>query len=187
VLVTGVQGVGKSTVSRLAAHALGLENWDYADLMLRVAPDLQDKDAIRNLSWQKRCQIYEDVDMLLAKIFMPGDGRNECVLLENHLSIIDDEGIRTFPHDAIPRYNPIALAVVEAEPMQILERRRTDPLRNRHGGTIEEVIEQQSVNRHEATLIAELFQFAICVLDNGDGDVRSSAQELSAWLAKVLS
>jgi adenylate kinase len=58
VLVTGVQGVGKSTVSRLAAHALGLENWDYADLMLRVAPDLQDKDAIRNLSWQKRCQIY---------------------------------------------------------------------------------------------------------------------------------
>jgi hypothetical protein len=43
------------------------------------------------------------------------------------LSIIDDEGIRTFPHDAIPRYNPIALAVVEAEPMQILERRRTDP------------------------------------------------------------
>lgn len=50
VLITGVQGVGKSTLSQHAAHALGTQSWDYADLMLRVAPGLRDKDEIRDLS-----------------------------------------------------------------------------------------------------------------------------------------
>jgi adenylate kinase len=44
VLVTGVQGVGKSTVTRLAAQALGLEGWDYVDLMMQVEPTIHHKD-----------------------------------------------------------------------------------------------------------------------------------------------
>jgi adenylate kinase len=185
-LITGVQGVGKSTVSRLAAHTLDLESWDYADLMLRVAPDLKNKDAIHDLPWERRRQIYGKVDELLAKYFNPGDGRSECVLLENHLSILDDQGLRTFPHDAIPRYNPVALVIVEANPRQILERRRNDPRRNRHCGTVDGIIDQQFVNRREAALIAKRFELALRVLNNDDGDAQSSAHELSIWLAKVL-
>lgn len=41
ILVTGAQGVGKSTVTCLAAQALGLEDWDYADLMMRVERAMQ--------------------------------------------------------------------------------------------------------------------------------------------------
>ena len=50
VLVTGVQGVGKSTVNRLATHALRLQGWDYADLMLQVAPEIRHKDDLQYLT-----------------------------------------------------------------------------------------------------------------------------------------
>lgn len=123
ILVTGVQGVGKSTVSQLAAHVLEMQSWDYADLMLRVTPSLRDKDEIGDLSWEERRNIYDQVEVLLAEHFMPGDGRSECVLLENHLSILQCQCIHTFPHDDITRYNPVALVLVEAQPQKIIERR----------------------------------------------------------------
>lgn len=185
VLIAGVQGVGKSTVSRLAAQALGMQRWDYADLMLRVAPHLHDKDEIGGLSREERTRIYEQVDVLLAGYFMPGDGRSECVLLENHLSIMDDQGIRTFPHDAIPRYNPVALALIEAEPQKIIQRRRADPRRHRHIGTVEAVAELQAINRHEAALIGQRFGLPVAQLQDTDPD--QAASELAAWIAQVLS
>ncbi|MGH3975745.1 MAG: AAA family ATPase [Pseudonocardiaceae bacterium] len=185
VLITGVQGVGKSTVSQLAAQALGMQSWDYADLMLRVAEGLRDKDEIGDLSREERNQIYLRVDTLLAEYFMPGDGRNECVLLENHLSILDDHGIRTFSHDAIPRYNPVALVIIEAEPQQIIERRRTDARRSRHLGTIEEITKQQTTNRREASLIRQRFGLPAAYIQNTGPDLTGS--QLATWIAQVLS
>lgn len=142
VLVTGVQGVGKSTVGHLAAQALGLADWDYADLMMRVEPAIRHKDDLRFIAWDDRVQVYRKVDKLLAELFWPGDGHDACVLLENHLSIVDQVGIHTFPHEDVRRYNPVGLIVVEASPEEVLQRRRTDGKRNRHIGSLAEVTEQ---------------------------------------------
>lgn len=161
VLITGVQGVGKSTVSQLAAQTLKMQSWDYADLMLRVAPGLRDKDEIRSLSWDERRKIYDQVELLLVEYFMPGDGRSECVLLENHLSILQGERLLTFPHDDVTRYNPVALVIVETEPQKIIERRRSDARRRRHVGTVEEIAEQQALNRREASLIGQCFTLPV--------------------------
>lgn len=184
-LITGVQGVGKSTVCRLAAQALGMRSWDYAGLMLRVAQELRDKDQIGDLPWEQRTRIYEQVDVLLAEYFMPGDGRSECVLLENHLSIVDGQGIRTFSHDDIPRYNPVALVLIEAEPQAIIERRHTDARRHRHVGTVEEIVDQQEINRCEASLIGQRFKLSVAQLRNADPD--RTASELATWITRVLS
>ncbi|MGH3905010.1 MAG: AAA family ATPase [Pseudonocardiaceae bacterium] len=185
VLVTGVQGVGKSTVSQLAAHALEMQNWDYADLMLRVAPSLRDKDEIRDLSWDERRNIYDQVEALLAEYFMPGDGRSECVLLENHLSILQGQRLCTFPHGDVNRYNPVALVLVEAEPQKIIERRHADTRRRRHVGTVEEITEQQALNRSEASLIGQRFKLPVSLLQNTDPS--RTASELATRIAQVLS
>ncbi|MGH4012517.1 MAG: AAA family ATPase [Pseudonocardiaceae bacterium] len=185
VLIAGVQGVGKSTVSQLAAQALGMQTWDYADLMLRAAPGLRDKDEIRDLSWYERRKIYDQVELLLAAYFMPGDGRSECVLLENHLSILEGRRLRTFPHDDIARYNPAALVLVEAEPQEILQRRHTDTRRRRHIGTAQEITEQQALNRREASLIEQRFTLPVAHLQNNDPD--RTAHELASRITQVLS
>ncbi|MGH3794971.1 MAG: AAA family ATPase [Pseudonocardiaceae bacterium] len=185
VLITGVQGVGKSTIGRLAANTLGIQTWDYADLMLRVANDLRDKDEIGDLPWEKRCQIYAQVDGLLVEYFAPGDGRSECILLENHLSILDGHGIRTFSHDAIPQYNPVALVIVEAGPQEIIERRRTDTHRRRNLGTVEEITEQQTINQREASVISQRFSLPIAQIQNTNADLTGT--KLAAWIAQILS
>lgn len=184
VLVTGVQGVGKSTVAHLAAHALGLEDWDYADLMMRVEPTLRHKDDLRFIAWDNRVQVYHKVDKLLAELFWPGDGRDNCVLLENHLSIIDQVGMHIFPHEDFRRYNPAGLIVVEASPGDVLERRRTDDKHNRHIGSLVEVVEQQQINRREATLIGMLIDIPITTVTNNDRE--QAARQLADWVTAVL-
>ena len=184
VLVTGVQGVGKSTVARLAALALGVEDWDYADLMMRVEPTIRHKDDLRFIAWGDRVQVYRKVDNLLAELFWPGDGRDACVLLENHLSIVDQVGMHTFPHEDVRRYNPVGLIVVEALPEDVLERRRTDDKRNRHIGSFVEVAEQQQINRREAALIGTLIDIPIVTVANNDRE--QAARQLADWVTAVL-
>ncbi|MGH3872455.1 MAG: AAA family ATPase [Pseudonocardiaceae bacterium] len=184
VLVTGVQGVGKSTVNSLAAQALGLPDWDYADLMMRVAPEVRHKDDLQYLVWSDRVQIYRKVEKLLAELFWPGDGANACVLLENHLSILDGDGIHTFPHEDARRYNPVGLVVVEASPREVLERRRADRQRNRYVGSLVEVAEQQQINRQEAALIGELISIPITTIINDERT--QAAQQLAEWISAVL-
>lgn len=185
VLITGVQGVGKSTISQRAAEVLGMESWDYADLMLRVSPRLQSKDDIGRLPWDERNRIYGLVDLLLAEHFMPGDGRTDCVLLENHLSIVDDGGIRTFPHEEIRRYNPVGLVVVEAAPAAVVARRSADLRRDRHVGTVAEVAEQQATNRREAALIGQRWTFPVTIVLNDEPS--RAAAEITAWVEQVTA
>lgn len=184
VLVTGVQGVGKSTVNRLAAQILGLEGWDYADLMMQVAPGIRHKDDLQYLAWDDRDQIYRRVEELLAELFWPGDGTDACVLLENHLSILDEDGIHTFPHEDARRYNPVGLVVVEASPEEVLERRRADRHRNRYIGSFAEVTEQQQINRREAALVGELVGVPITTVINNERT--QAAQQLAEWVSAVL-
>jgi adenylate kinase len=184
VLVTGVQGVGKSTVARLAAQVLGLEGWDYAGLMMRVEPTIRHKDDLRFIAWDDRVQVYRKVDELLAELFRPGDGRDTCILFENHLSIVDEIGIRTFPHEDVRRYNSIGLAIIEAPPGDVLERRRTDRQRNRHIGSLAEVAEQQRVNRREAELIGRLTDMPLAIVANDSRE--QAARQLAAWVTVVL-
>ena len=184
VLVTGVQGVGKSTVTRLAAQTLGLENWDYADLMMQVEPTIRHKDDIRFIAWGDRVQVYRKVDELLTELFWPGDGRDTCILFENHLSIVDEVGIRTFPHEDARRYNSIGLVIIEAPPNNVLERRRTDQQRNRHIGSLAEVAEQQRINRREASLIGRLTDIPLTIVTNNNQE--QAVRQLADWVTAVL-
>lgn len=184
VLVTGVQGVGKSTVNCLAARALGLDDWDYADLMVQVEPDVGHKDDLQYIAWSDRVQIYRKVEKLLAELFLPGDGTDACVLLENHLSILDEGGIHTFPHEDARRYNPVGLVVIDASPENVLERRKADWHRNRRIGSLAEVTEQQQINLREAALIGRLVGIPITTVTNDER--HQAAQQLAEWVSAVL-
>ncbi len=86
ILVTGVQGVGKSTVTRFAAQVLGLEDWDYADLMMRVEPTIRCKDDLRFIAWDDRVQVYRKVDNgLTALRRLPTVRSRHCALVLRRL------------------------------------------------------------------------------------------------------
>ncbi len=151
---------------------------------MRVEPAILHKDDLRFIAWEDRVQVYSKVDELLAELFWPGDGRDTCVLLENHLSIIDQVGVRTFPHEDVRRYNPVGLVVVEASPEDVLQRRLTDDKRNRHIGSLMEVAEQQRINRREAGLVGKLIDIPIATVANDDRE--RAARQLADWVTAAL-
>lgn len=185
VLITGVQGAGKSTLGQGSARSLNLKNWDYADLMLQVASDVHHKDELALLPTAQRDSIYRQVDVLLSKWFEPGDGRSECVLLENHLSIVENGQLRTFLHQNYRRYNAVGLVVIEADPVIICERRRADRQRYRHAGSADEITQQQHCNRTEAADIAAYLTIPFTIVNNDDW--KEATSRLTGWLGKVIA
>ncbi|MDT0348120.1 AAA family ATPase [Pseudonocardia charpentierae] len=185
ILVTGVQGVGKSTVVRAVGDVLGIESFNYADLMLRVDPGSWDRDDVANWSWNRRVALYDAVASLLPDLFGPRSrDMNRLVLLENHLSVVHRGRIRTFSRDRIGQYAPVALLVLEAEAATIARRRRADTTRSRPGGLPAEIESQQAVNRNEAMLVARRYGLPLAHVENES--LTATVEEVVVWLRQVL-
>lgn len=185
IVVTGVSGAGKSTVAAHAARALGLASYDYADLMLQADPSVRSKDALERLDSETRQAIYRSVDVLLDRWFGPANTNTETVLLENHLSILQDGRIVTWPAEGYQRYNARGLAVVHAEPGTIRARRTGDPTRDRRPGSVEEIAAQQRTNREQARLIAAHLRIPLLILENDA--LGEAAESLARWAERLRS
>lgn len=168
ILITGVSASGKTTLSHAASQRLGIAAYDYADLMLKAEPSLQDKDAIDAIDDARRQAIYSAVTGMLTTWFGPGSTSDTTVLLENHLSVVTDGKIVTFRTTAYRRYNARGLAVINADPEIILRRRVSDPARNRLPGTAEQISRQQTINLSQAELVADYLGIPLLLIDNHD-------------------
>jgi adenylate kinase len=184
ILITGVCASGKSTLSREAARILGLASYDYADLMLKAEPGLPGKDAIEALSAGERQAIYDKVSVELPSWFGHDSGSPETVLLENHLSVIQDGRIVTFQTTAYRCYSARGLAVISADPAGIHARRSSDPARQRSPGTVAQIARQQAVNQSQATVVAEYLAIPLLVVRNDD--VATAAADLAHWAQGLL-
>ncbi|MGH8904002.1 MAG: AAA family ATPase [Egibacteraceae bacterium] len=185
IVVTGVSGAGKSTLTAHAARALGMACYDFADLMLQADPSVPGKDALEGLDSGRRQAIYRSVEVLLDRWFGPGNTNMETVLLENHLSILHDGRIVTWPVGGYRRYNARGLAVVHAEPGAILTRRTGDATRNRRPGSVEEIAAQQGTNREQARLIAAHLRVPLLILENDA--LGGAAEALVRWVERLRS
>lgn len=182
ITVTGVAGVGKSTLVSRAVEVLGFSSGDYADLMLEVS-GLTSKDDLQNLPWERRRAIYDLVEQLIERRFTDGDGRYH--LFENHLSIVQDGKVVTFPLDDYRRYRMLGLVVVEGDPSAISKRRLKDGTRNRRGEPVDLIKTQQETNWTEALLVHQQLGVPLLRLDNPDGHL--PVCELVAWIRGLIS
>ncbi|GAB3435214.1 nucleoside/nucleotide kinase family protein [Flindersiella endophytica] len=180
ILITGVRGVGKTTITTRVAEQLGMRSYDYADLMLKADPDLTDKDSIEAIDWIRRQTIYRQIDAVLDNWFGAGNTDPTCLLMENHLSIVQDGNITTFPARSWRLYNPIGIAVIEASPETIRRRRLDDRSRRRTQDSDDRIAEQQAVNEEGACEIAAVLGIPAITIDNDD-EQRASAN-LAAWI-----
>lgn len=153
ILMTGVCGVGKSTLSREISQFVGCSWGDYADIMLEVMGE-NDKDKIQYLEYAEKEAIIEKTELLAFERFVDTPSDNSLYFFENHLSIIQDGEIVTFPMSDYEKYNTVGLVVVEALAKTVLNRRRADTTRARLVETENLINEQQKVNLEEAKKVA---------------------------------
>lgn len=182
-MITGVCGVGKSTITQELSRNLNLTWGDYADLMLEVMGET-DKDKIQYLDWETRRSVYDQVESLIFERFSKQNSDGRIHLLENHLTVVQDGAVVSFPVGDYEKYNLIGLVSVTASPQSILDRRLKDSTRKRLTDTLELLRKQQRVNAEEAVKVSKYLRVPLMEVVNNDG--RPPVLEVLKWSREII-
>jgi adenylate kinase len=158
VIITGVPGVGKTTVVNEALKILNKEGVEYRSInfgtfMFEVAMSekiIQDRDQMRTLdrAVQKRLQ------QLAAQAIAQIQGN---VLIDTHASVKTPKGyLAGLPEWVLREIMPDCIVLVETDDDQVLMRRLTDETRSRDKEGSRSIAEHQQFNRSIAAAYAML-------------------------------
>ena len=174
VIITGVPGVGKTTVintamEKIAAEGTPYQNINFGSFMFEVAAAeglVQDR--------QKRLQ------KLAAEKIAAIDGN---VIIDTHASVKTPNGyLAGLPEWVITAIMPDVLVLVETDNDQILVRRLSDETRVRDMEGAKSIAEHQEMNRAFAAAYAMLTGCTVKIIVNADFLLDKAVEELTATL-----
>ncbi|AHC50979.1 adenylate kinase [Sulfolobus acidocaldarius SUSAZ] len=185
-IVTGIPGVGKSTVLAKVKEILDNQSINnkiinYGDFMLATALKLgyaKDRDEMRKLSVEKQKKLQIDAAKGIAEeARVGGDG---YLFIDTHAVIRTPSGyLPGLPSYVITEINPSVIFLLEADPKIILSRQKRDTTRNRNDYSDESVIlETINFARYAATASAVLAGSTVKVIINVEGDPSIAANEI---------
>ena len=178
IVVTGIPGVGKTTVMQKAAEGMDVEFVTFGTVMENIAKEtslIKDRDEMRKLTLeqQKKLQIKS-----AEKIAKMGN-----VILDTHCTVKTPKGYMPgLPEWVIKRINPTAIIIVEADPEEIYNRRAGDPTRNRDPDTVEQIAEHQMINRAAAMAYAALSGATVKIVFNHDNAIGDAVKQAAPVL-----
>ena len=175
VVVTGVPGVGKSTVMN-AAKDFGYNIVNFGTTMFEEAKKegVSSRDDLRKLpvDVQKRLQKQAG-----EKISQMGN-----VVVDTHASILTPSGYMPgLPEWTVRALNPDIIVLVEATPEEIEGRRNKDATRVRDK---DDIGLHQSVNREYAATAAVITGSTVAIVENHDNQVDVAVEQFRKILGK---
>lgn len=173
IVVTGIPGVGKTTVMKRAAEGLDMEFVTFGTVMIDIAKEMglvKDRDEMRKLTLeqQKELQIRS-----AEKVASMGN-----VILDTHCTVKTPKGYMPgLPEWVLKKLKPTAIVVVEADPDEIYNRRAKDAARNRDSDSIEQIAEHQQINRAAAMAYATLTGATVKIVYNHDDAIDEAVKQ----------
>lgn len=178
IVVTGIPGVGKTTVMKNAAEGMDIKFVTFGTVMVEIAKEMgfvKDRDEMRKLTLeqQKELQIKS-----AEKVASMGN-----VILDTHCTIKTPKGYMPgLPEWVIKKLNPTAIVIVEADPEEIYNRRANDPTRNRDPDSKEQIAEHQMINRAVAMTYATMTGSTVKIVFNHDNAIDAAVKEVAPVL-----
>ena len=178
IVVTGIPGVGKTTVMKNAAEGMDIKFVTFGTIMSEMAIEtglVQNRDEMRKLTLEQQ----KDLQIKSAeKIASMGN-----VILDTHCTIKTPKGyLPGLPEWVIKKLKPTAIVVVEADPEEIYNRRAGDKTRNRDPDTKEQIDEHQMMNRAAAMTYATLSGSTVKIVFNHDNAIDEAVRQASPVL-----
>jgi len=178
IIVTGIPGVGKTTVMKKAAKGMDIQFVTFGTVMIDIAKETglaKDRDEMRKLSLEQQKQLQIKTAEKVAQM--------KNVIVDTHCTIKTLRGYMPgLPEWVIKKLNPTALVVVEADPEEIYNRRAKDATRNRDPDSEEEIAEHQQVNRAIAMAYAALTGATVKIVFNHDNAIDDAVKEVAPVL-----
>ena len=173
IVVTGIPGVGKTTVMKKAAEGMDIQFVTFGTVMIEIAQELglvKDRDDMRKLTLKQQ----KDLQIKSAeKVASMGN-----VILDTHCTVKTPKGYMPgLPEWVIKKINPTAIVLVEADPEEIYNRRASDKTRNRDPDTKEQINEHQMMNRAVAMAYAALTGSTVKIVFNHDNAIEDAVKQ----------
>jgi adenylate kinase len=182
VIVTGIPGVGKTTVIKeletLAKdHNVKLTTLSFGTVMKELYEKrnrVLHRDELRRLPVNAQKKMQEKVARVLAKKVRSG-----ILLVDTHMFIRTRSGLWSgLPKPVLSILKPALLVLLEAIPEDILKRREGDPTRMRDKVTMYDVMSDLDWARASASSCAVVTGTPIKVILNESGKQKETAKEL---------
>jgi len=184
VIITGVPGVGKTTVVNEALKKLSLEGVEYKSInfgtfMFEVAINekiVQDRDQMRTLDRAVQKKLQQHAAKAISQI-------QGNVLIDTHASVKTPKGfLPGLPEWVLREIMPDSIVLVETDDDQILMRRLTDETRSRDKEGSRSIAEHQQFNRSFAAAYAMLTGCTIKIVINADFLLDRAAEDMATVL-----
>lgn len=173
IVVTGIPGVGKTTVMQKAAEGMDISFVTFGTVMIEIAKEMKlvkDRDEMRKLTLEQQKQLQIKTAEKVAAM--------NNVILDTHCTVKTPKGYMPgLPEWVLRKLNPTALVVVEADPHEIFNRRAKDITRNRDPDTVEKIAEHQMMNRAAAMAYAALTGATVKIVSNHDNALEAAVKE----------
>ncbi len=183
IVVTGTPGAGKSTVLKAALDMATKEYVvvNYGDVMFETAAKeegVENRDALRKLPPATQRRIQRRAAQVIA-----GKARKSNIIVDTHCTIKTPLGyLPGLPVWVLEALKPERVVLIEAEPMEIIGRRRMDESRLRDSEAEIEIEEHQQANRAIAMVYATITGATVKIIKNHDNKREDAARDLVSIL-----
>ncbi|ENO11946.1 archaeal adenylate kinase [Thermoplasmatales archaeon SCGC AB-539-C06] len=178
VVVTGIPGVGKTTVMKEAAEGLDIQFVTFGTVMTDIALEMnlvQDRDEMRKLTLDQQKELQIKTAEKVAKM---GN-----VIVDTHATVKTPKGYMPgLPEWVIKKLNPTVIVLVEADPEEIYNRRLKDITRDRDSDSKEKIAEHQQMNRAAAMAYATLSGATVKIVFNHDNAIEDAVKDAAPVL-----
>lgn len=190
VVVTGIPGVGKTTVlrglERVAEGAgLKLKIVTFSTVMLNIAKSegkTFERDGLRKLPISKQRDLQRRAAVEIAGMVQG----NETLIVDTHMVVRTGVGYWSgLPQNVLDELKPNLLVLLEADPREVLQRRAGDNSRSRDRVAIDEIVDEMSVARSIAASCATFTGAPFKVIKNPTGRKMEVAEELLKAIIEI--
>ncbi len=187
VIVTGIPGVGKTTVINSAMelvkekHGEDVLLLNFGTEMFAVASaqgTVKNRDELRKLSTAIQRDIQRKAGELIAQ-----KAKSVRVIVDTHTLIQTNNGyLIGLPEWVVRAIQPKTVVLVEADPENIAKRRSSDETRTRDVQIIDEVKTHQEMCRAAAVTVGTITGATVRIIKNRQGKVEEAAEALAGAL-----
>jgi adenylate kinase len=173
IVVTGIPGVGKTTVMKKAAEGMDIQFVTFGTVMSEIALKqklVNNRDEMRKLTLSQQ----RDLQIKTAKQV----GRMGNVIVDTHCTIKTPQGYMPgLPQWVLQELKPTSIVIVEADPAEIYGRRIKDTTRSRDADTKDQIAEHQFMNRAAAMAYATLTGATVKIVYNHDNGLDEAVEQ----------
>jgi adenylate kinase len=173
IVVTGIPGVGKTTVMKRAAEGIDIEFVTFGTVMIDIAKEqglVKDRDEMRKLTVDQQKDLQIKTAEKVSKM--------KNVIVDTHCTIKTPKGYMPgLPEWVVKKLNPDTILLIEASPEEIYNRRINDETRNRDPDSIEKINEHQQMNRAVAMAYSAITGATVKIINNHDNAIDEAIVE----------